>query len=203
MGYYGEKGFIRFNFTTQREKGVLALSGKENMNQACTDPQAPISTLYEQSPDKASIYICQRIEGQIAYYEAKSARNKKLYHVLSAFSIVANAMVPVCSVFLKPADGNDGLKFIIAALSSFALIATSLLVLFNAKELWNKYRRSATGLTALLHQYYAHTGVFDQMEEQEAFRLLSRMAETLLDEENKDWSTLFQNSAKPAGSIAP
>ena len=179
------------------------MSGKENMNQACTDPQAPISTLYEQSPDKASIYICQRIEGQIAYYEAKSARNKKLYHVLSAFSIVANAMVPVCSVFLKTADGNDGLKFIIAALSSFALIATSLLVLFNAKELWNKYRSSASNLTALLHQYYAHTGIFEDLEAQDAFRLLSKMSESLLDEENKNWSALLQHSTKPAAHNIP
>lgn len=200
MRYDGKKSAM-CTILIQQEKGVLTMSGKENVNQACTNQQEHIGTLYEQSTDKAVTYICERIEGQIAYYEAKSTRNKKLYHVLSALAIVANAMVPVCSVFLETADGNDGLKFIIAFLSSCALVATSLLVLFNAKELWNKYRRSAMGLTALLHQYYARTGVFEQMGEQEAFRLLSRMAESILDEENKDWSALLQNSTKTGGTV--
>ena len=167
------------------------MSGKRDME------QNSISKFYQETTDVENAYICQRIEGQIAYYEAKSAQNKKLYHVFSAFTIVANAMVPVCSVFLKTADGNEGLKLLIAALSSFALIATSLLVLFNSKELWNKYRRSANTLSSLLHQYYTHTGVFEGMGAEEAFRLLAKMAETCLDEENKEWSTMLRQSVKP------
>lgn len=166
------------------------------MDQNNINQQGNISKFYQEAPNAETAYICQRIEGQIAYYEEKSARNKKLYHILSACSIVANALVPVCSVFLKTADGNEGMKFLIAALSSLALIATSLLVLFNAKELWNKYRRSANSLASLLHQYYTNTGVFDGLGEQEAFRLLAKMAEACLDEENKEWSTLLRQSAK-------
>ena len=146
-------------------------------------------------------YICQRIEGQIAYYEAKSARNKKLYHRFSICAIIANAMVPVCSVFLKTADGNDWLKFLIAALSSLALIATNLLVLFNSKELWGKYRRSASNLSSLLHQYYSRCGAFEGLEEADAFRLLANLAEAHLDEENQEWSALLQQNAKTAGGI--
>lgn len=172
------------------------MSGVKDMEQKNTNQQGNISKFYQEAPNAESAYICRRIEGQIAYYEEKSARNKRLYHILSACSIVANALVPVCSVFLKTADGNEGMKFLIAVLSSFALIATSLLVLFNAKELWNKYRRSANNLTSLLHQYYTQAGMFDGMEEREAFRLLAKMAEAYLDEENKEWSTLLRQSAK-------
>ncbi len=172
------------------------MSGKKDMDQNKISQQGNLSRFYQEAPNAEAAYICRRIEGQIEYYEEKSARNKKLYHILSACSIVANALVPVCSVFLKTADGNEGMKFLIAALSSLALIATSLLVLFNAKELWNKYRRSASSLTSLLHQYYARTGLFDELGEQEAFRLLAKMAETYLDEENKEWSTLLRQSTK-------
>ena len=175
------------------------MSAKEKTAQA---DSIPISKLYQDSPDTMSAYICQRIEGQIAYYEAKSARNKKLYHVLSALAIIANALVPVISVFLKTANGNDGLKFIITALSSSALIATSLLTLFNAKELWTKYRRSATDLTSLLHQYYTRTGMFDDMTDRDAFRLLAKLTETRLDEESKNWSeSLRQNKQEHSNPV--
>jgi len=178
------------------------LSKQETATRRSDGQQAAISALYQEAPDVAAAYICQRIEGQIAYYEAKSSRNKRIYYGFSAVAIVANAMVPVVSVFIKTADGNDGLKFIIAALSSLALIASSLMALYNARELWAKYRRSAGDLTSLLHQYYTRTGVFDGLGEQEAFRTLATVAEARLDEENKDWSALLQQSAKTPGGAA-
>lgn len=152
-----------------------------------SDP-IPVSKIYQENKDPQSAYICSRIEDQIAYYEAESSQNKKLYHLLSALSIVANAMVPVLSVFLKTAEGDSWIKFTITLLSSCAVIATSLLVLFNSRELWTRYRTSASTLTSLLHQYYTHTGIFADVEGDAAFRLLARLTENQLEAENDHWS---------------
>ena len=161
-----------------------------------------INQLYQDAPDAQAAYICTRIQGQIDYYEAKSARNKRLYHVLSAVAIIANALVPICSVFLETADGSNGIKVTIAALSSFALVVTSLLTLLNARELWTKYRRSASSLTSLLHQYYTRTGLFEDMAEQDAFRLLAKMSEDHFNEENKSWGEMLKQNSKSAGVIS-
>ena len=105
------------------------------MDETITARQIQVSRIYQESGDPESAYICARIEGQIAYYEKKSAQNKKLYHMLSILSIVANALVPVLSVFLKTADGSEIIKLLITIISSFAAVTASILVLFNAKEL--------------------------------------------------------------------
>lgn len=164
------------------------------MDETITARQIQVSRIYQESGDPESAYICARIEGQIAYYEKKSAQNKKLYHMLSILSIVANALVPVLSVFLKTADGNEIIKLLITIISSFAAVTASMLVLFNAKELWNKYRSSASALTSLLHQYYTRTGVFEDVEGDAAFRLLARLAEERLDEEHRAWGESLKHT---------
>ena len=147
------------------------------------------------SPQEA--YICGRIEEQIAYYENKSRYNKRLYFVISITAILANALIPVVSVFLP--SGELGVpKFIITCLSACAAVLSSVLVLFNAKDLWTRYRFSASRLTSLLHQFYSRSGVFDSMEDDEAFRLLVKLSEAQMENENKDWESMFDHDAPPA-----
>lgn len=181
-------------FKTKTGKGAPARPAVEAMSE---NNQVNVSSIYQKDADPQAAYICTRIEDQIAYYEAKSAHNKRLYYVMSAMSIVANALVPVFSVFLKTADGDEGIKVIITLLSSFSVVVTSLLVMFNAKELWSRYRSSASGLTSLLHQYYTRTGVFEELEDQAAFRLLAKLAESQFAEENKGWSEFLARGTKP------
>lgn len=111
-------------------------------------------------------------------------------------SIVANACVPVLSVYLDAAPGSEPIKTVITILSSFATVATSLLILFNAKELWAKYRHSASSLTSLLHQYYTRTSTFEGLEDEAAFRLLARLAEAQMSSENNTWSDLMKRDAQ-------
>lgn len=184
----------------QTKKGAPTSLGNNNMEQ--NNQKTSINQLYQDASDAQAIYICSRIQGQIDYYEAKSARNKRLYHILSIIAIIANALVPICSVFLETADGSKGIKVTIAALSSFALVVTSLLTLLNARELWTKYRRSASSLTSLLHQYYTRTGLFEEMADQEAFRLLAKLSENHFDEENKTWGELLKQNEKPVGGVS-
>ena len=160
----------------------------------------PISALYQDNHSQ-STYICSRIEDQIAYYERQSAKNKKLFFTMSAVSIVANALIPIFSVYLETTDGNTTIKTIITILSSLSVVITSLLVLFNTKELWAKYRSSASNLTSLLHQYYTLTGVFEDVEGDVAFRLLAKLSEAHFQEENQSWNQMLQHKEKTVSKV--
>ena len=154
-----------------------------------SDP-IPVSKIYQENKDPSQHISVpgSRIRSLITKPKAVKIKNCITYSLLSALSIVANAMVPVLSVFLKTAEGDSWIKFTITLLSSCAVIATSLLVLFNSRELWTQYRTSASTLTSLLHQYYTHTGIFEDVEGDAAFRLLARLTENQLEAENDHWS---------------
>lgn len=155
----------------------------------------PIAADYSAAASAREVYIQKRIQAQIDYYEDKSSHNKKIYYALSVAAILANALIPVVSVFLPSATLP---KLAITLLSSCAAVVSSVLVLFNAKDLWTKYRHNASRLTALLHQYYAGTGAFAGLDQDEAFHLLTRMSEQEMEEENKGWENMFQHDAPPA-----
>lgn len=154
-----------------------------------------IAAEYGNDAPAREVYIQKRIQAQIDYYEAKSTRNKKTYYALSVAAILANALIPVVSAFLPSATLP---KLIITSLSSCAAVISSVLVLFNAKDLWTKYRHNASRLTALLHQYYAGTGVFAALDKDQAFHLLTRLSEQEMEEENKRWESMFEHDAPPA-----
>lgn len=141
--------------------------------------------------EEREAYIHGRLEDQIDYYERKSLHNKKVYYGLSIAAIVANAMIPVVSVFLPSATVP---KLIITILSSAAAVVSSILVLFNARDLWAKYRLNATRLQAYRHQYYTRSGIFAGMEEEDAFQRLVAVCEQQMQEESSSWETMLQNT---------
>ena len=144
----------------------------------------------ENLKDAVEVYIHQRLEDQIAYYEQKSSRNKKTYYALSIAAIAANAMIPVVSVFLPSATIP---KLIITLLSASAAIVSSVLILFNARDLWAKYRLSATRLQAFRHQYFTRSGIFAGLDEEQAFQRLVEVSEQQIQEENSSWEIILQN----------
>lgn len=160
---------------------------------------ATIKGQYAAAADRREAYIKHRIEDQIAYYEAKSAYNKKIYFRLSILIIIANAAIPVVSLYL-PSGEYTVPKLIIACLSAGAAVLTSVLTLYGAKDLWSKYRTNASRLTAYLHQYYSASGPFAELGEEEAFRLLVTLCEAQMETENKSWETLLGRQAVPAAS---
>lgn len=147
------------------------------------------STLYRKELSEKQTYITHRLESQIAYYDSKSLQNKKLYYLLSVLSIAANALIPILSLYLN--TPNTAVKLAITCLSSLTAVITSCLMVFNSKNLWLKYRRSATRLESLLHQYYTGVGPFEGLEETPAFHLLVRQSEEAMLEESENWTTLF------------
>ena len=147
-------------------------------------------TKCETRKDAVEAYIHQRLEDQINYYERKSARNKKVYFSLSIAAIVANAMIPVVSVFLPSATIP---KLIITLLSAVAAMVSSSLILINARDLWAKYRLNASRLQAFRHQYCTRSGIFAGMDDEQAFQRLVEACEQQMQEENSNWESALQN----------
>ena len=156
-----------------------------------------IMSLYEGEALPRETYIRSRIEDQIRYYEEKSIRNKRAYYAISVVSIIANALIPILSIFLKTPD--TALKVAITCLSSFTAILSSCLLIFNCKNLWTKYRYNANMLTSLLHQYCARTGLFAGLEDERAFGLLAQRSEEYLEGESEEWKDLFSRTSVPSG----
>lgn len=148
---------------------------------------------YTSRKEAMEAYLHQRLEDQIGYYEKKSSRNKRTYYALSIAAIAANAMIPVVSVFLPSATIP---KLIITLLSAVAAMVSSILILFNARELWAKYRLNASRLQALRHQYYTRSGIFAGMDEEQAFQQLVALCEQQMQEENTSWETTLQNASR-------
>lgn len=153
-----------------------------------------INQCYSAAVSEREAYIHSRVEEQISYYERKSQQNKKIYYALSILTILANAVVPILSIYLPSAAGAVHLKAAIAALSSCATVFSSVMALLGAKDLWTKYRTNAGRLTSFLHQYYSRSGIFAELGDEEAFRLLVRMSEAQIESENKDWGTMLDRT---------
>ncbi len=165
--------------------------------QAGGENRSHVWHIYQEAQDPRKAYICSRIEDQIDYYEKKSSWNKRLYYGLSIAAIVANALVPVLSLFIvTETHGSAVIKVLVTALSSLAVVITMLLTLFSAKELWAKYRSSASNLTSLLHRYYTRTGVFEGLDDDQAFLVLAKLSEEHFSEENKAWGELSRRDIK-------
>lgn len=150
--------------------------------------ESTIRSNYTTGLSEREAYIRFRIEDQINYYEKKSQYNKKIYYIISMATIIANAMIPIISIFLPTSTGP---KLIITGISAFNAILTGALTMFGAKELWGKYRQNASRITALLHQYYAHSGIFADKGEDEAFKLLVNLCEAKMEEENNGWENII------------
>ena len=154
-------------------------------------------TRCESRKDAIEAYIHQRLEDQIDYYEKKSSQNKKVYYALSIAAISANAMIPVVSVFLLSATIP---KLIITLLSAVAAMVSSILILFNARELWAKYRLNASRLQAFRLQYYTRSGIFAGMDDEQAFLRLVEVSEQQMQEENSDWESTLKNIRVSTGT---
>lgn len=148
-----------------------------------------ISELYQGDFPSGRAYITGRLEEQILFYDNKSQKNKRLYYGLTMMSIVANAMIPILSLYIS--TPNKTAKLMITCLSSAAAIVSSFLMVLNSKNLWLKYRRHANDLTSLLHQYYAGAGIFFRLGEEEAFEQLVEKSEDIFNSESENWSGLF------------
>lgn len=144
-----------------------------------------------------SQYIEERVDGQIAYFNAKSSWNQKRYKKIKRWEITISSLVPVIvslsamGVFQTVQFGKDqnwGLDtilLVIAALGGVVqVIFNKFIDLEEHFKLWKDYRSTCEALQNQRLLYLTRTEPFD---EEDAYPLFVEKIESILNNEQQKW----------------
>lgn len=136
-------------------------------------------------------YLQQRLDDQIAWYDAKSQHNQKSYKRLKAFEIIAASAIPLLAGALK--SSSQGYLWV-GVLGASIAVCSGLSALFKFHELWIEYRSVAESLRR--HRFLFLTKA-RPYHEADAFSILVESVEALLANENASWSSLNRPKSQP------
>lgn len=86
------------------------------------------------------MYLTERLDVQIAHFLKKSVQHRRRYKVLKITEIVAGFLIAVFCAIPMP---GDRYRLISVALSSLGLLCEGIINLYNAKENWISYQKTA------------------------------------------------------------
>ena len=131
------------------------------------------------------MYIEERLENEIAWYERKSRNNKRYYYFLRVIELVSAAFIPFLINYLGEDTGL--LKSVIETLSILVLITTGMISIFQFRELWTEYRTNAESLK---HEKYLYLSASNPYHQGEKFKLLVERVERLISIEHSRWQDI-------------
>lgn len=128
-----------------------------------------------------------RLDSQIAWYDERSARNKKAYWWMKGVEIVVAAFIPFCSAHC-PATATGLLGVVV-------VILEGLQHAFNVHENWINYRSTAE---ALKHEKYLFASMAGPYAQTDSARvLLAERVEGLASQGHAKWVvTHFKGTPK-------
>ena len=133
-----------------------------------------------------------RLDDQLAWYDRRSASNRRWYLLLRITVIVAAAVVPLFSLL--------NFRFVTSALGALIVIVEGIQQLNGFHENWLRYRATAENLKHEKYLYAARAGAYRAPDE--ATRLLAERVEELLSTEHGRWATEM-NRAPDSRAAAP
>lgn len=120
------------------------------------------------------MYLTERLDVQIAHFLKKSVQHRRRYKVLKITEIVAGFLIAVFCAIPMP---GDRYRLISVALSSLGLLCEGIINLYNAKENWISYQKTAQLLEKEKFLYQCQTEKY--AGKTKAFAYLSRHAKVL------------------------
>lgn len=139
-------------------------------------------------------YIEQRLDNQKKWYSENSQKNQHWHKRLQVIQILSAACIPfLASVITESA----ALNITTGALGVLIVMTTGISALYKFDEKWIKYRTSAESLK---HEKFLYETQVDPYDGAEPFPLLVKRVETLISQENSDWSQYISKTSekKPA-----
>lgn len=143
--------------------------------------------------------IIDRLEDQIAWYDAKSSRLQKTYKRIKVIEIVSAAFIPFLSALHISGTGADSwaathpyltVGTITALLGVLITILEGVLQLNQYQQTWVNYRSTCEALKHEKFTYIAKAGVYAASADPRA--LLAERIETIGSQENTKWASLQQ-----------
>ena len=143
--------------------------------------------------ENIKFYIKTRIIEQINWYDKKSIHNQKVYKSLSIVSIILSGVIPILTLFT---DFCWWAKVIVAVCGSMLTGISSINIVCNYKELWNRYRVNCEVLKSYLYLYITKQGIYKDLTNEQAFNQLVIASEKKFVEEFNEWSVLINSENK-------
>jgi len=127
-------------------------------------------------------YIEQRLIDQCNWYDRKSQLNQRWHKGLQIILILSAASIPFLSTIITT---QSCLNIITGALGVLIAVISGIVALYKFDEKWIKYRTTAESLK---HEQYLYLTRVVPYDVENAFPLLVQRVETLISQENRDWS---------------
>ena len=143
-----------------------------------------------QSPEQITL---ERLAENLAWYSAKSTRNKTWFQSLKTLTIASAALIPVMSTSGIPhgAQISAGLGVLIAVIESLQQLK-------QYHDNWINYRASEEALKHEQYLYLARAGPYRGIDSPQT--LLAERVESIVSQEEKGWvsSQTSAQQSKPA-----
>lgn len=133
-------------------------------------------------PDEFKKYLKERYEGQINWYDTKSAKNKTFYMFFQWGVIVLSSIVPVMVVCVP-----TNAKWVTAVTAMILAIGTAALKTFKFQENWINYRTIAETLKK--EKYFYQANLDDYKGALDKDSLFIERVESLISREHSLWIT--------------
>jgi hypothetical protein len=137
--------------------------------------------------------IYARLEDQISWYDRKSSAAQRIFKRIKVTEILAAAIIPFLAGISLPND-----KLIIAGLGVLITILEGILHLNQYQQLWGNYRSTCESLRHEKYVYLAGAGPYKGMADPRA--LLAERVESLVSQEDAQWSSMQRQAAQPAAA---
>ena len=138
------------------------------------------------SPDRQPY---PRLEAQIDWYDRKSVFHQRWYRRLKVLSIAAAALVPLVS-------GLTDYPLLAGLLGVVVVIAEGLQHVNQHHDNWVRYRATCEDLRHEKYLYEARAGGYEELADDEAFRMLATNVEMLLSREGEAWLKMQRDAAE-------
>ena len=142
---------------------------------------------------KQDNYLKNRVDDQIDWFNKKSSYNQKMYKRLQLASIIAAALIPFFTGYLAQ---DDLLKYVVGMLGVLVTVFAGMNSLFKYQEIWISYR---TTCEALQYEKYLFVTGTKPYNTQGSFNLLVERVESILSNENSNWSEVNKTQAESEG----
>ena len=141
-------------------------------------------------------YIEERLDHQKDWYSKNSQKNQNWHKRLQVLQILCAASIPFLATVINQ---QTALNITTGALGVLIALITGISALYKFDENWIKYRTTAESLKREKYLYETRVEPYNGAE---PFTLLVQRVETVISEENREWSQFINKTReeKPVNS---
>ena len=136
-----------------------------------------------------NVYIEERLDDQINWYDRKSKRSQNWYKSLRIVEIFSAATIPFLAGYVS--DAEPELKVVIGVLGVVIALVAGIVSLNKFQEVWIEYRTTSETLKHHKYLFLTKSSPYDGVD---PFQILVQTAEALISKENSNWNNYIKKT---------